>query len=54
MYENKTKSPRVLCIVGPTASGKTALAVAAAKALNGVIHTTIRQVSNAHNNVLFE
>ena len=37
MYENKTKSPRVLCIVGPTASGKTALAVAAAKALNGEV-----------------
>ena len=37
MYENKTQSPRVLCIVGPTASGKTALAVAAAKALNGEV-----------------
>ena len=33
----KTTAPRVLCIVGPTASGKTALAVAAAKALNGEV-----------------
>ena len=37
MVPNETKSPRVLCIVGPTASGKTALAVAAAKALNGEV-----------------
>lgn len=37
MNLNESKSPRVLCIVGPTASGKTALAVAAAKALNGEV-----------------
>lgn len=30
-------APRVLCIVGPTASGKTALAVAAAKCLGGEV-----------------
>ena len=35
-YE-QTSAPRVLCIVGPTASGKTALAVAAAKALDGEV-----------------
>ena len=33
----QNKAPRVLCIVGPTASGKTALAVAAAKALGGEV-----------------
>lgn len=37
MNRNESKSPRVLCIVGPTASGKTALAVAAAKVLNGEV-----------------
>jgi len=37
MNYNKSTPPRVLCIVGPTASGKTALAVAAAKALNGEV-----------------
>lgn len=31
------KQPTVLCIVGPTAAGKTALSVALAKALNGEI-----------------
>ena len=30
-------TPRVLCVVGPTASGKTALAVALAKQLNGEV-----------------
>lgn len=30
-------APRVLCVVGPTASGKTALAVALAKRLNGEV-----------------
>ncbi|MBO5671339.1 MAG: tRNA (adenosine(37)-N6)-dimethylallyltransferase MiaA, partial [Clostridia bacterium] len=29
--------PRVLCVVGPTASGKTALAVALAKRLDGEV-----------------
>ncbi len=37
MNQNESKYPRVLCIVGPTASGKTALAIAAAKALNGEV-----------------
>lgn len=38
MTANETiTAPRVLCIVGPTASGKTALAVAAAKALGGEV-----------------
>lgn len=40
-----SKNPRVIIIVGPTASGKTALAVALAKKLNGeIISADSRQV----------
>lgn len=34
---NKTKKPRVIAVVGPTASGKTALAIELAKVYNGEI-----------------
>lgn len=34
---NETKKPKVICIVGPTASGKTSLGVKVAKLLNGEI-----------------
>ena len=45
MILNKKRTPHLIVILGPTASGKTALAIAVAKALNGeIISADSRQV----------